>query len=479
VGGAIQGLDIRVKKVSTVYEQLQLPAVQRVLQILAQGGPQDSGGAAAAPCTVQFHDKFQELQKMHAEAKDNVKFLTTLERHFKNLANGSMHTIVETWPSLLNAIRMVWIISRYFYTDEYMEPLMKRIADQIADKVEEQITVQKIFGLEPVKAMQVISDGKAALDKWEATYLATRERIEESGNLRWEFDRPKLFKKTKYMSKICENLYDIAHVLDQFYKFLGPELKEVTGDSQGIDDLLREVAGLTSDFRAIPYVFEDRFQNTWDNMVAKFRDKVETIENRAIAFLDKSFQNLRSAEGAFRLLENFKNIESGKKINKKMNEKFVDILTQYGFEVRRMRQLFRRGKASPPISKNTPPTAGAILWARSIFYRVKRPVLSFKTMPHLLATPEGQAACKEYVELGKEILEYEQNLFNKWQSTVVDTVVTCLKNNILGKRRNGGAYFVNFAPELNLLIREAKYLDQLGDLEIRHTVLYVDFQHVK
>ena len=45
------------------------------------------------------------------EAKDNVKFLQTLERHFKNLENGSLQTIVETLPSLLNAIRMVWIIS--------------------------------------------------------------------------------------------------------------------------------------------------------------------------------------------------------------------------------------------------------------------------------------------------------------------------------------------------------------------------------
>ena len=44
--------------------------------------------------------------------QDNVKFLTTLERHFKSLSVGSMQTIVETLPSLMNAIRMVWIISR-------------------------------------------------------------------------------------------------------------------------------------------------------------------------------------------------------------------------------------------------------------------------------------------------------------------------------------------------------------------------------
>lgn len=29
------------------------------------------------------------------------------------------------------------------------------------------------------------------------------------------------------------------------------------------------------------------------------------------------------------------------------------------------------------ISKNKPPVAGSIAWARSIFYRVKRPIMKF------------------------------------------------------------------------------------------------------
>lgn len=45
--------------------------------------------------------------------------------------------------------------------------------------------------------------------------------------IRWEFDRAKLFKRTKYMAKICGDLMVITKMLEQFYKFLGPELKEV------------------------------------------------------------------------------------------------------------------------------------------------------------------------------------------------------------------------------------------------------------
>ena len=41
--------------------------------------------------------------------------------------------------------------------------------------MEEQINVQTIFQLEPSKAMQLIQDGKAALDKWESAYAAVRE----------------------------------------------------------------------------------------------------------------------------------------------------------------------------------------------------------------------------------------------------------------------------------------------------------------
>ena len=138
--------------------------------------------------------------------------------------------------------------------------------------------------------MQIISSGKEALDKWKETYLKTREKIEEPGtDHRWEFDRNKLFKKTEYMSKICKDLHEIAIVLDQFYKFLGPELKEVTGDSQGIDSLLEKVAGLTIGFKSIPYVFEHRFQNTWDNLFSQFKEKVEAIENKATVFLSNSF----------------------------------------------------------------------------------------------------------------------------------------------------------------------------------------------
>ena len=50
-------------------------------------------------------------------------------RHFKNITYGAnFHVVLETIPSMMNALRMVWIISRHYNRDERMVPLMERIA---------------------------------------------------------------------------------------------------------------------------------------------------------------------------------------------------------------------------------------------------------------------------------------------------------------------------------------------------------------
>lgn len=59
-----------------------------------------------------------ELSKLSLEAKENVKFLTTLERHFKTLATGSLTSMSETLPPMMNALRMVFFGAKIIYNDK-------------------------------------------------------------------------------------------------------------------------------------------------------------------------------------------------------------------------------------------------------------------------------------------------------------------------------------------------------------------------
>lgn len=99
-----------------------------------------------------------------------------------------------------------------------------------------------------------------------------------------------------------------------------------------------------------------------------------------------------------------------------------------------MGQLFQRGKASPPISKNMPPKAGAIAWARSIMGRIKSPIYKFKTKQDLLLTPTGKEVTKKYIALAKELdRNYESSIFNSWFKENTDKAIDHLKRFILRK----------------------------------------------
>ncbi len=127
----------RNSALNALYLQLQTDVVFYILAVLK----------AAVSCS---HSAFEvsrvEMNKYYVEAKDNVKFLGTLERHFKNITHGaSFQVVLDTLPTMMNSLRMVWVISRHYNTDERMVPLMERIAWELCERVARIINIKTIF----------------------------------------------------------------------------------------------------------------------------------------------------------------------------------------------------------------------------------------------------------------------------------------------------------------------------------------------
>ncbi len=85
-----------------MYEQLSSTFVQRVVNLM-------NHLKLRSASTLEY--SIAEYNKVFIEAKDNAKFLTTLERHFKNIQINSLAVVKDAIPSLMNALRFVWIIS--------------------------------------------------------------------------------------------------------------------------------------------------------------------------------------------------------------------------------------------------------------------------------------------------------------------------------------------------------------------------------
>eukprot|EP00736_Rhodelphis_marinus_P009344 Rmarinus@m.3249 len=277
------------------------------------------------------------------------------------------------------------------------------------------------------------------------------------------------------MAARCQNLYDVAQVLEHFYNILGSELKAVTGDAQGIDEVIKRVEGLVTPLESVPFdIFDKRYQANWEAVMHKFEESVVQIEEMTKQFINVSFKKLRSAEGAFELLQNFRNIESRASINKQMMEKYTDILLQYSKEIDIINNIFESSVASPPRTFNQPPIAGAIAWSRSLFQRIKKPILKFNTQEDMMAIEEGKAVSKKYLKVARAMRDFEVGLFHDWKEAVENAAIQHLKAPLL-RRTSEGKLDVNFHPELTKLIRETKYLDRLG-FTIPETALNVTLQ---
>jgi len=484
---------------STLHQQLSLPIVETVKERLKLYKPEI--GDTLALDINNFEHQFRLLTNQYNEAKDNEKFLSTLERQFKNFSiegPEGLKIIEETIPSLMNGLKLIWTISRHYKTDNKMENLFVKITNEIAQKVEKQIRIDKLFTpREDIpyenqldEATKLIEQGKKVLMDWKNCYQDTRRKIEEESPDRWDFSSSVL-NKNNYMTDILDNLLFIADNLKKFFVFLGPNLKKVTGDTENIDALIKEVKDLVKPFIKFQYDYFDKASRPqWHTIYNQFKSEVKDKENKTIKLIHEAFKDLRSSEGAFDLLQNFKNIETLQEISNEMKKKYSDVLRRYQKELRKNRAIFEEGKNGNVTSLNKPPTAGTMSWARSIFNRIQQPILKFMTKereeekdkdkekgfdPELFANVKN-----EYKKLAQEIDEYQDSRYKEWKKDIIERAMNFLNQKILirYKDKSKGTYYlkqgdkvkerffyrykVNFDDEFRILIKEVKYLEKMG-----------------
>jgi len=445
--------------------------------------------------------------KSHAQAKDYVKFLSTLERQLKNINKGNLTTIEETITSLLNGLKLVWTISRHINNnDDKMRDLLTDLTNEICDKVNAKVNLKTIFNIKPDVAIDLITIGQNVLEKWESQYIVTRGELEsESGVKRWDYNIGQLFARSRYMRGILTELKEACTIRKEFVTLLGPDLKAITGSSDQIDQVSDRVTEYIHKLKDFPMdIFKEENKESWDNLFRLFKQNIESVENDTLNLINSTFSNeLKSSEGAFTLLLKFKNIRTRARIEEQLTKKYEDVLEQYKKELNKMEELFNTSKDNPPIPKNTPPIAGAIIWARSIFGRIKAPIDQFKQNEELLKSDKGKDVTNKYIELCKKLeREYENKLFDQWKQQNTEKAIRLLKNMILidkyekkltkKQRKNlqvddeqqiknmrkedvDRNYLINFSPELKVIIREAQYLDKIGK-DVPQTIINIALQ---
>uniref|UniRef100_A0A3Q2Z942 Dynein heavy chain tail domain-containing protein n=1 Tax=Hippocampus comes TaxID=109280 RepID=A0A3Q2Z942_HIPCM len=440
---------------SALTAKLNQPVVKKILLVLTK---------AQSDVIIPMETTVAKLVKYSLEADENIGFLKTLERHFKNLATGAhFSVIIETIPPLMNSLQVVWLISCHYNRNDRMVPLMERIVWQLSERVAQVIDIHVLFKDKRELAKSKVDDAKQVLELWKASYFEVRAEIQKGGTgKRWEFDRRKLFEKTDYMATICQDLSNVLHNLEEFYNIFCPELKSVTWDPKRFDEMQAKVDNLILPFEEANFdPFSSCKISSWKIIMQNFNSAVYAIERDVIAFVDQSFKTLRSSTAAFEMLVKYKDIRSRPAINNHLMKKTNDVLAQYCKEVDSVNEIFEEKRDKPQINKNEPPMAGGVRWTHSLFQRIKGGMLPLLRMPNLLDSEMGLLAKSKYLEMAKKISEYGVKKYKSWISDTERNLPILLRKPVLviiSKETQRERYRVNFPPEIMTIIAEVKNL---------------------
>ncbi|XP_050294970.1 dynein axonemal heavy chain 10 [Anthonomus grandis grandis] len=394
---------------SAIVEQLKKPTLVHITELLEQ---------SKSPVIDAFIHYQVELKRYYAEARDNVKFLSTIKRHLKVITNSyDFRKVKDCIPDLIEGLHLIWVLSRYYNTDEVMVPFMERIVWCLLEKVRKILDSRYIFRKPINEVKRLTINAAEMLDTWKSAYMMTRQKIEDSGKgQRWEFDKNKLFTSSEYMAKVCRDIYMFAVTVSHFKNIFGAELRAIVSDPQTIDNVAKRVDKLVIQIEQIDFdIFDPNSKENWDAVLINHDKEVRKLELEGVNFIDQSFKMIRSSEGALEMMVKFKHIETREMIQNKLMQKFDVILDQYTREILTVDDNFTRNKRHPILNKDMPLSGGSVYWVRLLFQKLKRPILKFQNVPELMNSPLREEAFESYLKLAKDLRAYEETKLEEWK----------------------------------------------------------------
>ncbi|CAE8668636.1 unnamed protein product, partial [Polarella glacialis] len=128
----------RMQKITSITEQLKSRECKAVFNVLhAVTRPQGTSDVAPKSRQTVFNTlrRWKQIDisitESFNEAKDNVKYLSTLEKFIEPLYSGIPSQIIDTLPALMNSVKMIHTIARYYNTSERMTNLFAKVTNQM------------------------------------------------------------------------------------------------------------------------------------------------------------------------------------------------------------------------------------------------------------------------------------------------------------------------------------------------------------
>uniref|UniRef100_A0A8C4E9U5 AAA+ ATPase domain-containing protein n=1 Tax=Dicentrarchus labrax TaxID=13489 RepID=A0A8C4E9U5_DICLA len=402
------------------------------------------------------------------EAKDNVKFLNTLENVCQPLYNSGPvcihHLIVQ---NVINAIQMIYTVSLYYNTNEKISELFIKVTNQMVTACRSYITDNGtclIWDQDAEDIIRKMEDCICLYREYQSCFQKTKKQtMERSGKRSFEVSEMQIFCK---FESFCNQLEKITHIITVFKTF------ESLGKSniEGIEILARQFHTESMNLKRKQYDMLAPRIAEFETDFAKFKVQISHIEKQLRSFMNSCFSNIISSQQALCLIQRFQKLNIPC-LDTEISKLLGLILQHYASEVEFVKKVYDKQRDDPPLARNMPHVAGRIDWARHLYKKIEEPISYIKKNSNILCSPEGQDVVKMYNQTAAALVQFELAYHRAWMDEVskLDYV---LNITLLVRHPKTGKLVVNFDPKVTEVIREAKCLLKMS-LEVPKQALHL------
>ncbi|XP_028903091.1 dynein heavy chain 8, axonemal isoform X1 [Ornithorhynchus anatinus] len=443
-------------KFNFIIEQIKGPSCKAVLNVLS---------VARSKLLKNWRELDSRITDTANESKDNVRYLYTLEKVCQPLYHHDLVSMAHGIQNLINAIKMIHSVSRYYNTSERMTSLFIKVTNQMVTACKAYITdggLSHVWDQETPLVIQKIKDCIFLFREYQNSFHKTRKQILEAlGEKTFEVSEMYIFGKFEAFCKRLEKITEMITIVQTFSALNHSTI-------EGIDIMAIKFKNIYQGIKKKQYDILDPRKTEFETDFLDFMTKVSGLEVQLQAFMSGSFGKILSSQNALQLLQRFRKLNIPC-LELEIVHTIQQILQFYISELEATKKLYHAQKDKPPLARNMPPVAGKILWVRQLFRRISEPINYFFKNSDILTSPEGKAVIRSYNRISYILVEFEVLYHTAWVKEI-SQLQFALQATLLVRRPESGKLLVNFDRKILEVVRETKCMLKMN-LQVPETAI--------
>lgn len=482
----------RTLDLSGIRNQLDRPGVRNIVKVL-----QILDSSYLTP----FQNLSDMIERGSIEANNNLKFLSTLQEPCERLANAEPNQIPAILPEVLNLIRMIWTVSKYYNTDQQLTNLLRKVSNQIIIQCSKKIDLDEIFHGDVVASMVTLRESKACGDAWHECYERVVKAIRNDPSVgEWDFDPSTngIFAQIDAFGQRCNNLMEVCEGQLQF-------ARKCSGLARGQKAELPAFGGSRgAEIEKSLYEIEEAFDKhierlakldydilnvkatSWHNHYDIFKSGMKDLEVMMTnVFFVLAWEGATTVESGVEILESFNSLAIRAGMKQSIEKKTIEVYKMFANQIKLVKDEFSNHRLNPYLPQGHPRFAGQALWAKSLLARIEKDYKILTEATFLPTVTKAKETLEQYYTQAGILEGYIRSLHMDWDSDMKEhaaegvqlqdrlntplifndtTAAEAKQGGVLANKASGRRLVSNFDKHLLSVFAEVRYWEKFhGD----------------